>query len=95
MSAKLSRPVRGGGHAQETITTHTKKETTEIECVLNHSVQLQPQDHSARSPCVRLWNKSYIRIGTFVLPAEPLHAQVGNDIQRVVEAVGEIRHADQ
>ena len=54
------------------------------------SSQLQPRDHSATWTRTRLWNESHIQIGTVVLPAELLHAQVGDVLERVVEAVGEL-----
>ena len=86
----LERPVK----LKKRTTTHTEMQTATIIGIPPGSCQLQPRDHSAIRALPRLWNESHIRIGTVVLAAKSLHAQVGDVIERVIEAVGEIGHAN-
>ncbi len=60
----------------------------------NYEEQLQPRDHSAWKPRPRKWDKGYIRIGTLVRYFWFSHSEVGDIFEGVVEAVGEIRGAD-
>ena len=75
-------------------TTHTEMQTATFTGIPPGSLQLQPRNHFAIWARLRPWNESHIRIGTLVRAAEWLHAEVGDIFERIVEAVGEIRHAD-
>ena len=86
----LERPVK----LKKRTTTHTEMQTAKIIGIPPGFCQLQPRDHSAIRARPRLWNESHIQIGTLVLPTELLHTQVGDVFERVVEAVGEIGHAN-
>jgi hypothetical protein len=60
----------------------------------NSVVKLHPRDHSARRARPRLWDEGYISLGTVVRYFRFSDAEVRDQFESVIEAIGDIGHAD-
>src|SRR5882762_8098758 len=75
-------------------TTHTEMQTATNTGIPPGSCQLQPRDHFAIRALLRPWNEGHIFMSTLVPPGALLHPQIGDILERIIEAVGETCHAE-
>src|ERR1700686_3747458 len=94
MFSRLTNQVRRTGQTQKKQQSEDRYADSCNHQPLGPFEPFQSRDHSACRPHKWKWTEGYIFIGTVRMVLAPSHTEIWDKFRRVVEAVGEIGHAN-